>query len=88
MANPIINSPPPPLTKDDLEDCTNVFPVPPDILQLQVDTLNVLQALVPITNFSPEYQERIKDYYKYSADYQLSNMPKIAKRTFDTLDII
>lgn len=88
MVNPILDSTLPPLTVDDLQDDNAVLPIPPDIIQLQTDTANVVEGRVPIDNFSPEYQERIKAYYQFSASYSSSKNPHIAQRTFDTLDLI
>ena len=78
----------PPLTPDDLEDDTNIFPIPEDVLQLQTDVLNVEQGRVDINTFSLDYQQKIKSYYRFSATRQNSNSDNIAKRTNDTLDII
>ena len=62
--------------------------IPPDVLQLQADALNVVGGLVDIATFPPEYQERIKSYYRFSATRMYSNNPYVAKRTTDTLDIV
>lgn len=89
MANPFFDSiPKTPLTLDDLDDDSNVLPIPQDTLQLQLDTLNVVEDRVPLSNFSAERQQQIMHYYQFSADFQNSKYPKVAKRTFDTLDII
>lgn len=69
-------------------DDTNYLVIPEATLQLQVDTLNVLEKRVDITSFTPERQEEIKNYYRFSADRYNSNIPTIAKRTTDTLDIV
>ena len=77
-----------PYTIADLVDDENYLIIPQETLQLQVDTLNVLEKRVPIDTFSPERQIEIKHYYRFSATRSNSNHPIIAKRTRDTLDII
>lgn len=79
-----------PLVIADLMDDSNYFPIPDDTLQLQVDTLNVLEDRVAIETFPPERQELIKNYYRYSADRQNRRSPwhAFAKMTRDTLDLI
>lgn len=61
---------------------------PPDVIQLKLDTANVVEGRVPISNFPPEYQEKIKSFYRFSATRYVEEQPVIAKRTTDTLDII
>lgn len=77
-----------PYTIADLIDDVNYLVIPEETLQLQVDTLNVLEQRVDITTFSPERQEAIRNYYRFSAFRQNSDSPKIAKRTLDTLDAV
>jgi len=64
------------------------LPIPPDVLQLQADTINVLDGSVSITAFDPEYQEKIRNYWRFSAMFQTSKENNIAQRTKDTLDIL
>jgi len=64
------------------------FPTPPDILQLEVDAANVEEGRVDISTFPPDYQQRIKDFYRFSATRHMSNDGTIAKMTNDTLDLI
>lgn len=78
-----------PITVADLNDDVSYLIIPPDTLQLQADTINVLEGRLPISNFSLERQEQIKNYYRFSADFQNRRSPqKPAKRTTDTLDLI
>jgi len=88
MANPIPDLTPPPLTIMDLNDGSNVLPIAQYTLQLQVDTLNVVEKRIPLSSFSPERQQQIIDYYRFSSDFTNTKNPNIAKRTSDTLDII
>lgn len=89
MAVPPFNSTPkPPLTITDLDDDTNYLPIPQDVLQLQVDTLNVLEGRVALSTFSQEYQQKMMDYYRFSANRQNTCSPKVAKMTWNTLDLI
>ena len=77
-----------PLTTDDLLDGESVLVIPDDVLQLQADTLNVYEGRVAIETFSEEYQEKIKNYYRFSATRYNESNPIVAKRTTDTLDIV
>jgi hypothetical protein len=62
--------------------------VPDDVKQLRLDTVNVLEGRVDINDFDEEYQQKIKDYYRFSATRHASKYSKVAKRTINTLDII
>ena len=64
------------------------FPPQPDTLQLEVDVLNVEEGRVDISTFPKDYQEKIKNYYRFSATKHMSNDGTIAKMTPDTLDLI
>lgn len=89
MVNPIIDlNQKEPLTIADLLDDSNVLPIAQYTLQLQLDTLNVVENRVPLDSFTPERQQEIKSYYQYSACYSNAKNPNIAKRTPDTLDIV
>ena len=77
-----------PLTIEDLNDDLNILPISESTLQLQVDTLNVLEKRVPLNSFTPDRQRKIKNYYRFSATRMNSNAEVIAKRTNDTLDIV
>lgn len=90
MASLLSNSSPTaPITIADLEDDANYLTIPTYTLQLQVDTINVLEGRLPISSFSSERQQQILDYYRFSADFQNRRSPqKAAKRTVDTLDLI
>lgn len=89
MANQIPDFTPPPLTIADLLDDSYILPPNDYTLQLQVDTLNVVEGRLPLSTFSKERQEQIQNYYRFSADNFNQRSPnKVAKRTLDTLDII
>lgn len=75
------------LTKEDIKGYS-ALPIPEDELQLQVDTINVLEKRVEIETFPKEYQEKIKNYYRFSATRMYTQNSVIAKRTNDTLDIV
>ena len=62
--------------------------IPADVLQLQTDVCNVVEGTVNINTFEPAYQEKIKNYYRFTAHRQNSKSNNIAKRTNDTLDLI
>ena len=61
---------------------------PEDVHQLQVDVINVFEGRVELSSFSDEYQEKIKNYYRFSATKYLTNDPVMANRTKNTLDIL
>lgn len=78
-----------PITIADLDDDATYLVIPNDTLQLQADTINVVEGRLPISDFSPERQEQIMNYYRFSADFQNRRSPqKPAKRTPDTLELI
>jgi len=77
-----------PYTIADLVDDQSYLIIPEETLQLQADTLNVLEKRVPIETFPIERQIDIKNYYRFSAGRQNSNQPRVANRTHDTLDLI
>lgn len=66
----------------------NPFPDPPDIIQLKLDTANVVEGRVPITNFTPKYQTKIRNFYRFSALRYPSDQPLLAKRTRETLEAV
>lgn len=89
MANPQQLYPlqPLPLTKADL-DAYSPLEIPDDELQLQTDCINVLEKRVPIESFPPDYQQKIKDYYRFYGTRMYSDQPVFFKRTLDTLDLV
>lgn len=88
MADLLTNSSNQPLTKSDLDDDLNYLPIDADTLQLQVDTLNVLEGRVSQDSFSEEYQRKILDYYRFSATKMNTSTSKPAPRTTTTLDLL
>jgi hypothetical protein len=64
------------------------FPPQPDTLQLEVDAANVEEGRVDINSFPPDYQQKIRDFYRFSATRHMSNDGTIAKMTPGTLDLI
>ena len=58
----------------------------PDQLQLQLDTINVIENRVSIDTFTPEYQKRIKDYYRFSASKNYVKYPMYPKLIRQTMD--
>jgi hypothetical protein len=78
MANPI--------SPDDPADPSNNDP---GKIELWDDVNAVfLDRTKKITDFSPEYQEIIKNAYRFSAVKYNSKIGFVANRTTDTLDII
>ena len=83
--------PPPdlsPLTVDQLSYNPYPLEIPEEVLQLETDTINVLEGRVAIGVFAPDYQEKIKNFYRFSATRVTSKMKAIAKMTHSTLDLI
>ena len=66
----------------------DVLGVPDDVRQLRIDAVNVLEGRVDIKTFDPDYQEKIKNYYRFSATRYGSKYGLVAKRTNNTLDIV
>lgn len=64
------------------------FRIADDVLQLQADTLNVEEGRIDINTFPSEYQDKIRNSYRFSATKHMSNDETIAKMTPDTLDLI
>ena len=80
---------PVPITPQDFNFNPFPLPIPPDVIQLQSDTINVLTGAVKIDNFDSEYQEKIRNYWRFSATCKNKNsINPVAIRTNDTLDII
>ena len=75
------------ITKADIDN-PYPFRIPDDVLQLQADALNVEEGRIDIDTFPPEYQEKIKNFYRFSATRHMSNDGTIAKMTRSTLDLI
>ena len=65
-----------------------VLGIEPDVKQLRLDAIEVLEGRLEISTFDEEYQQKIKDYYRFSATRYGSRYGKVAKRTINTLDII
>jgi len=61
---------------------------PPDVLQLKADIINVIEGRVPIESFTPEYQKKIKSYYRFYGQRSSPKQPFYPKMIRQTLDII
>lgn len=59
-----------------------------EFLQLQNDVIDVLEKRIDINSFDKKYQEKIRNYYRFSGTPYISSNPVVAKRTNNTLDII
>ena len=70
----------PPLTADDLRDSSSPLNKTSDKeLQFQADVINVYEKRVDISDFPPEYQKRIQDYYRFSSVLPSGPAGKIAQ---------
>jgi len=74
----------------DFTQATNPFAleIPADVLKLQTDVCNVVEGRVDIKTFEPEYQDKIKNYYRFVAHRQNSKSKNIVNRANDTLDLM
>ena len=81
-----------PLTPDDISWPDYPISTEPDILQLQADTANVVEGRVPLSDFTPEYGERIKIYYKtYGRRHLIGGMAsggRTSRVMRETLDMV
>ena len=59
-----------------------------DVKQLEVDICNVMEKRVPLDSFPLEYQDKIRNHYRFCATQMTTKNSFIAKRTINTLDII
>jgi hypothetical protein len=66
----------------------DILGVPEDVEKLREDAVNVLEGRVDISQFDEKYQEKIKNYYRFSANRYGSRYGMVAKRTRNTLDIL
>lgn len=61
---------------------------PEDVKQLKVDIVNVIEGRVLIDSFTPEYQEKIKNYYRFYGQRSSPKEPFYPKMIRQTLDIV
>lgn len=87
MANPLLLFVLQPIETSQVFD-ENPLPTTQADLQLAVDMMNVYEGRVPIESFPSEYQEKIKNFYRFSGTYANWRYPTCAKRTHDTIDLI
>lgn len=79
----------PPFTPNSFGQNTNECPLEdPSAIQLATDAINVVENRVDINTFPPEYQQKIRSWYQFSATRYFSNNPIVAKRIRETLDIV
>ena len=63
--------------------------IPADVIKLQNDTINVVEGRVPIHSFPPDYQEKIKAYYRFTPFlHQTSKQHNAVTLSNDTLDAV
>jgi hypothetical protein len=60
----------------------------PDVKQLKVDIVNVIEGRVKIESFTPEYQEKMKNYYRFYGQRSVAKYPFYPKMIRQTLDIV
>lgn len=77
-----------PITPEEISDTPFALAVPPDILQLQADTINVLEGAIDIKSFPLEYQNKIRNFYRFSADQFTSTQNLKIARDRTTGDIL
>ena len=78
-----------PFEANDLAQTPQTVPYDPlDELQLATDMINVVEGRVLLSSFSPEYQQKIKFFYQFSATRYYTKHTIVAKRTTDTFDVV
>lgn len=76
-----------PLSTTELEDVSE-FQISESELQLQTAIINVLEKRVEIESFEPEYQEKIKNYYRFYGTRFSTKYPRVPPRTGETMDLV
>jgi hypothetical protein len=66
----------------------DVLGVEEDVIQLREDSVEVLEGRIDIYSFDEDYQQKIRNYYRFSCTRYGSKYGLVAKRTKNTLDII
>lgn len=61
---------------------------PPDIVQLKLDIINVLEDRVPMSSFTPEYQAKIRNFYRFYGQRSIPSNPLHPRMTRSTLEAI
>ena len=61
---------------------------PPDIKQLKVDIVNVIENRVSIDSFPLDYQEKIKNFYRFHGQRSSPKEPFFPRMIRQTLDIV
>ena len=61
---------------------------PADVVQLQLDLLNVLEGRVSLGAFTPDYQNKLKNYYQFygiRSSTKHTQYPKMIRETFEVV---
>lgn len=61
---------------------------PPDVIQLKVDVINVEEGRVSIDSFPADYQEKIKNFYRFYGQRSSPKQPFYPKLIRSTLDVV
>ena len=61
---------------------------PPEVVQLQLDLVNVLEGRVDINTFPKEYQDKMKNYYKFYGIRYCSKYPLYPKMIRETFEVV
>jgi len=61
---------------------------PPDVIQLKLDIINVEEGRVSIDSFSPAYQKKIRNYYRFYGQRSTPKEPFYPKLIRSTLDAV
>ena len=70
----------PPITVEEL-NTDSLTVIPRDVLQLQVDTINVVEGRVELSTFPPDYQNKIQNYYRFAPLTPQSQKGAIAQKS-------
>lgn len=61
---------------------------PPDVVQLKIDIINVIERRVSLDSFPTDYQQKIKNYYRFYGQRSNPKEPFYPKMIRQTLDIV
>jgi hypothetical protein len=61
---------------------------PPDVKQLKIDIINVIEGRVSIDSFPTDYQEKMKSYYRFYGQRSNPKYPFYPKLIRSTLDAV
>ena len=61
---------------------------PPDVVQLKLDIINVIENRVSISSFPAEYQKKMLNFYRFHGQWNDPKYPFYPKMIRETLDSV